>query len=172
MDGGIYAKAGRSQNVFTFGLPNRTRIRYHPRPRSTPIATTKSKPAVRTPKEHTRKLAVLIAQLMADTKCSAVRVLDCGSVSPVCDYLIIANGTSPRQMRSVADEIEELAEQNDYKPRAGGKSASETWIALDLYDIVVHLFTPDARVFYDLDNLWGDAKDVEWKPAAGAKSKD
>jgi len=109
------------------------------------------------------ELSIKIAQLMSDTKCSAVRVLDCGDVSPVCDFLIIANGTSPRQMRSVVDQIDDLAEENGYKPRSGGRASSETWIALDLYDIIIHIFTPDARIFYDLDNLWGDAVDVEWK---------
>ena len=109
------------------------------------------------------ELSTKIAQLMSDTKCSAVRVLDCGDVSPVCDFLIIANGTSPRQMRSVVDQIDDLAEENGYKPRSGGRASSETWIALDLYDIIIHIFTPDARIFYDLDNLWGDAVDVEWK---------
>ena len=104
-----------------------------------------------------------IALLMADTKCSAVRVLDMHEVSPMCDFFVVANGTSPRQMRSVIDDIEDLAEGRGSKRLPNGRSTSETWIALDLGDIIVHVFTPDARIFYDIDNLWADAKDVDFK---------
>lgn len=99
---------------------------------------------------------------MADTKCSNVRVLDLHGISPVCDYFILGTGTSSRQMKSVAEEVGEYAEEHGL--RSFGKAVSgENWIAIDLVHAVVHLFSHDGRMYYDLDNLWGDAKDVQWK---------
>lgn len=99
---------------------------------------------------------------MADTKCTNVRVLDLRGISPVCDYFVIGTGTSTRQMKTVVDDVSEFAGENGL--RTYGKAGTgENWIAIDLVDVVVHVFSHEGRMFYDLDNLWGDAKDVEWK---------
>lgn len=116
--------------------------------------------------DETRKTVIEIAQLMADSNCTNVRVLDLRGLSPVSDYIILATGTSGRQMKSVADEAIELAEEHGM--RSFGVAASgEQWVALDLIDVVIHLFSHDGRMYYDLDNLWGDAKDVDWKARRG-----
>ncbi len=112
--------------------------------------------------ETTKNTVIEIARLMADTKCTNVRVLDLRGVSPMCDYFILGTGTSGRQMKSVADEVAEFASEHGL--RSFGQSTSgENWIAIDLVDAIIHLFSHDARMFYDLDNLWGDADDVDWK---------
>lgn len=99
---------------------------------------------------------------MADTKCTNVRVLDLRGLSPVCDYFVLATGTSGRQMKSATDDVVEYGAEHGLNSY-GQTGAGENWIALDLVDVVVHVFSHDARMYYDLDNLWGDAKDVEWK---------
>lgn len=99
---------------------------------------------------------------MADTKCTNVRVLDLHGISPVCDYFILATGTSVRQMKTVADEVAEYAEEHDLKS-FGKAGTGENWIAIDLVHAVVHVFSHDGRMYYDLDNLWADAKDIQWK---------
>jgi ribosome-associated protein len=97
-----------------------------------------------------------------------VAVLDVSGLSPVTDFLVLATGTSPRQMKSVCDQVEELAGPRDYKAlsRAGDEGGS--WIVMDFIDVVVHVFSQDARLFYDLDNLWGDARRVPWEELAPA----
>lgn len=77
--------------------------------------------------------------------------------------MILATGTSPRQMKSVADDLQELGESqhNDALSRVGDESGQ--WIVVDFVDVVAHVFSSEARNFYDLDNLWGDAKVVEWE---------
>ena len=89
-------------------------------------------------------------------------MLDVGGLSPVCDYFVIATGTSPRQMRSVADDIVELAEQQKFNPLSESGLDGATWVLVDCVDVIIHLFNEEARQYYDLDNLWGDAKKVEW----------
>ncbi len=101
-----------------------------------------------------------------NTRCHSVVVLDLAGVSPVTDFFVIATGTSPRQMRTVCDDLDELAEKLGFKGYHRSGYEGETWIAVDYIDVVVHVFSQDARVYYDLENLWGDAKRVEWQTAS------
>jgi ribosome-associated protein len=91
-------------------------------------------------------------------------ILDMAGVSPVTDFYVIATGTSARQMRTVCDEIDELAEKHRFPSLHRSGYEGETWIAVDYVDVVVHIFNQDARMYYDLENLWGDAKRIEWAP--------
>jgi len=119
-----------------------------------------------------RQFAIEVARLLANTRCSHVRLLDATGISPITDYMVLATGTSPRQMKSVADDLQELGEsqRNPALSRVGDESGQ--WIVVDFVDVVAHVFGAEARNFYDLDNLWGDAKIVEWEETVGAaKSK-
>jgi ribosome-associated protein len=94
-----------------------------------------------------------------------VVVLDVSGLSPVCDFFVIATGTSPRQMRTVADDVLEFAETQHFEPVNESGLEGETWLLVDCVDVIVHLFSEEGRQYYDLDNLWGDAKRVEWEAA-------
>jgi ribosome-associated protein len=110
-----------------------------------------------------RKLAIESARLAQQTRCHNVIILDMTGISPVTDFYVIATGTSARQMRTVCDDLDELAEKMNFKSYHRSGYEGETWIAVDYVDVVVHIFSQDARLYYDLENLWGDAKRVEWK---------
>lgn len=99
---------------------------------------------------------------MADTKCVNVRILDVSGISPVCDFLVLGTGTSTRQMKTVAGDVADWGKENGHRSY-GAAGTGENWIALDLVHIVVHVFSQEGRMYYDLDNLWGDAVDVPWK---------
>src|SRR5688572_33445968 len=113
--------------------------------------------------EAARQFAVESARLAANTRCHNVVVLDVSGISPVTDFLVLATGTSPRQMKTVCDEVEEMADGHNERPlsRVGDDSAS--WTCIDFVDVVVHVFSQDARGYYDLDGMWGDATKVEWR---------
>lgn len=96
-------------------------------------------------------------------------VLDVSGLSPVTDFFVLATGTSARQMRTVADEVGELGEKQNFAPHTISGYEGESWILIDCIDVLIHVFNPDARQYYDLDNLWGDAKRVEWQEAEGAR---
>ncbi|HQY88700.1 MAG TPA: ribosome silencing factor [Tepidisphaeraceae bacterium] len=113
--------------------------------------------------EQSIALAKEISQLLADTRCGAVRLLDLRGLSPICDFLVVANGTSARQMRSAADDVVDLAEARQTTILRNGGASGDNWIAVDLFDIVIHIFAPEARQFYDLDGMWADAPEIEWK---------
>jgi ribosome-associated protein len=126
----------------------------------------KNTPANATPSSMTgRDLAIALARVAADTRCTNVVVLDVSHVSPVTDYFIIGTGSSPRQMRTVADDCAEAAGQHGYDKLSMAGQEGNSWICIDFVDAVLHIFSDEARQFYDLDNLWADARPVEWKPA-------
>ena len=113
--------------------------------------------------ESSRRLAVDAGRLAAATHCTNVVILDVRGLCPITDFLVIANGTSPRQMRSVAEEIMEMAEQRGDRALSSNGLDGGSWIIADFIDVVLHIFSPEARLYYDLDNLWGDARRVGWE---------
>lgn len=110
-----------------------------------------------------RRFAIEVARLMAHTRCHQVAVLDVSGISPVTDFMVLATGTSPRQMKTVADQADELGEARDFKALSRTGDTGGNWIVMDFVDVVAHVFSQDARGYYDLDNLWGDARRVEWE---------
>ena len=82
-------------------------------------------------------------------------------VANFCDYFVICSGTSDRQVRAIANGVEEgLHEQGISIPKKQGSKEAQ-WIILDLGDIIVHVFQEQAREFYSLEHLWQDAKKIE-----------
>ena len=102
--------------------------------------------------------------MAAENRCRDVIVLDIARASPVADYFVIATGTSSRQMRTVLAKMEDfLREHTDHPPLGKEGMNSDRWALLDLVDVVVHVVAPDARSFYDLEMLWGDAPRIDWQ---------
>lgn len=116
-----------------------------------------------TTNEAARTLAIECARLVRDDKCEEVQLLDVRGLSQVTDYLIIASGTSERQMRSVLQHVDELGGKHGYSSYRSHSDDRSTWLLLDFVDVVVHLFEPNTRAHYDLETLWGDAPRVEWE---------
>ena len=129
------------------------------------ITSTTSVSQVADRAQASRQFAIDTARLAANTRCHNVVVLDVRGLSPVTDYYVIATGTSARQMRTVMEDLEELGVARGYAPISRSGYEGETWLLCDMVDVVVHVFNQDARMFYDLDNLWGDAHRIDWKPA-------
>lgn len=110
-----------------------------------------------------REFAIEAARLAAERHCEDVRLLDVKGISQVCDYVLIATGTSDRQMKSVADELADLALGHDQRLFRTDSDRAVTWIVVDFVGLVAHLFEPGRRDFYDLETLWSDAEVVPWK---------
>lgn len=112
-----------------------------------------------------RTFATHAARLLADSRCDDVRVLDVRSLSQVTDFFVIASGTSDRQIRSVGGDVEQLAALEGYRALGVQGRESAQWVVVDFVDVVVHLFAPESRAYYDLESLWGDAAKVDWQSA-------
>jgi len=117
--------------------------------------------------ESTRQFAIDIARTLADSKCSDVILLDVRGRSQVTDYVIIGSGTSQRQMRAAAQDIEDVGKARGQHPFRTNADQSSTWIVVDFVEIVAHLFEPDQRLYYDLELLHADGKCIEWRRPEG-----
>ena len=106
------------------------------------------------------------ARIAEDYRSRDVVVLDLTSITPIVDYLVVATGTSGRQIRAVADEISRVfKEDGDVRLGIEGYDNESSWTLIDFGDVVIHLQDADARTFYDLDHLWADAPRVDWQSA-------
>ncbi len=88
---------------------------------------------------------------------------------PVCtytDFFVICTGRNPRQAKAIFDQVHERLKRDDrYLPRSVEGQTEATWIVADYLDVVLHVFTPEARSFYRLEELWGDVPAVEVEAA-------
>lgn len=107
--------------------------------------------------------AIECARLIRDDKCEGVVLLDVRHVSSVTDYIVVASGTSDRQMRSVLKHLDELGEEKGFPSMRRDSDDRATWLLIDFVDVVCHLFEPNTRSHYDIEMLWGDAPRVEWE---------
>ncbi|QDU97205.1 Ribosomal silencing factor RsfS [Lignipirellula cremea] len=108
------------------------------------------------------KLALAAARVAAENRAEDVRVLDMRGQTPQFDYFVIATGFSRRQLHAISEDIDHKLEDDmgDKRRNIAGYDESR-WIVLDYGDVVVHLFEPDMRAFYSLENLWAEAKPVD-----------
>jgi len=103
------------------------------------------------------ELAERIAALAADRKAIDVRVLDVREVVSYTDWFVICSGNTERQARAIRDAVYQgLKDDHGLLPRRAEGEREARWILLDYLDCVVHIFTPDAREYYRLEQLWGE----------------
>ena len=107
--------------------------------------------------------ACLCARTAQENKARDVVVLDMRGITPLYDYFILATGSSRRQIHTLAEEIDAaLRAEGDARMGIEGYQASK-WVVQDYGDILVHVFDPDTREYYKLEELWADAQRVDWE---------
>jgi ribosome-associated protein len=108
------------------------------------------------------ELALAAARTAAENRGRDLVVLDLRELTAVFDYFVIATGTSRRQLHAISEEIDRVLQEELGDRRLGIEGYSESrWIVLDYGNVVVHLFDDEARGYYDLENLWAEAKRVD-----------
>lgn len=104
------------------------------------------------------KIAV---KALEDKKGEDIRVIDIQGVSILADYFIIASGANSSQVQAMSDNIEADLGKAGYVCRHVEGYKTANWILLDFNDIIVHVFSKEDRLFYDLERIWRDGKQVE-----------
>jgi len=101
---------------------------------------------------------------MEDVKAQKISVLNLQDLdNAVCDYFVIAQGTSNTQVKAITDSVEETVRKNlSDKPWHVEGTDNGEWILMDYVSVAVHVFLPASREFYDLEGLWGDAKITQY----------
>ena len=117
-------------------------------------------------KMDSKTLAIEIAKILDKKKAQDVRVLKVESLTVLTDYFVIASGTSTTQVAALADEVDFELSQKGIKPYNTEGFDSKNWVLLDYSNVIVHVFVPNTRTYYDLEHLWADAKELpaeEWE---------
>ena len=105
-------------------------------------------------------LARRIVDLLADRQAEDILLLDIGKVTVFADYFVIASAPTVRKMQALCDAIDSELAKDGIKAHGREGAPASGWILLDLGDVVVHIFGPDERHFYDLEGLWQQATPV------------
>ncbi len=98
-----------------------------------------------------------IADVAIDKKASDVTLLDIGKVTTMADYFLIATGTSDRQINAIADAVQDRMKELGVRRISREGQPSDGWVLIDYGQIVVHVFGPEQRAYYDLEQRWSDA---------------
>lgn len=103
----------------------------------------------------------VIIDALQDKKAEDIRVIDISNVSVIADYFVIASGSNTNQIQAMVDNVEEEMFKAGFDdPKVEGYNTA-SWILLDYKDVIVHVFSEDDRVFYNIERIWRDGKEVD-----------
>ena len=114
---------------------------------------------------ESKLLAQTCARLADNKKAENITLLDLRELSSVADYFVIATGSNEPHLRAIVVEItEKLRLDHDVRPFSTEGARVTPWVVLDFIDVIVHVMNEEFRELYDLENLWGDGKKIDFDP--------
>ncbi|WP_337781740.1 ribosome silencing factor [Ruminococcus sp.] len=105
--------------------------------------------------------SILTAKAISSKKGLNIKLIEIGDISSLADYMVIATGTSSTHVKAIADEVEYQLDEAGISVSHIEGYRSNSWILLDYVDVIVHIFSDEAREFYDLERLWQDGKEID-----------
>ena len=105
--------------------------------------------------------SILTAKAIRNKKGLNIKLIEIGDISSLADYMVIATGTSSTHVKAIADEVEYQLDEAGISVSHIEGYRSNSWILLDYVDVIVHIFSDEAREFYDLERLWQDGKEID-----------
>lgn len=112
---------------------------------------------------NTAELCKIAVEALEDRKAEDVKVIDIREISPIADYFIIANGTNQNQIQAMRDAADEALYKAGLTVKRVEGNQNSTWILMDYGDIIIHIFSKEDRLFYDLERVWRDGKEIDVK---------
>jgi ribosome-associated protein len=108
-----------------------------------------------------KELAKLVVAALEDKKAEDIKIIDISKVSVLADYFIIANGNNRNQVQAIANNVDEACGRAGYPLKQMEGYDSANWILMDFSDVIVHVFSKEDRLFYDLERIWRDGIFIE-----------
>ena len=108
-----------------------------------------------------KKYAKIAYDALADRKGENIKIIDISEVSPIADYFIIADGANQNQLQAMCDAVDEELYKAGCELKQTEGNRNSTWILMDYGDIIVHVFSKEDRLFYDLERIWKDGVEVD-----------
>ena len=110
---------------------------------------------------ESREMAKIIIGAMEEKKAEDIRVLDIAEISSLGDYFLIASGNNVNQVQAICDEIDMRLGRQGIAPKQIEGYMNANWILMDYGDVIVHVFDKENRLFYDLERIWKDGRNVD-----------
>ncbi|GAA6393301.1 ribosome silencing factor [Clostridiales bacterium] len=107
------------------------------------------------------EMAIALAKALDGKKGQDIKVLKTEELTTLADYFVLCTATSSTQVKAMSDACEETMEKNGEPVHHIEGHRGGTWLLMDFSSVVVHVFTDEARKFYDLERLWGDAQEID-----------
>ena len=111
--------------------------------------------------ENTLEKVKLAVAALEDKKATDIKILDISEVSVIADYFIIATGANEPQIKAMVDSVDEAFSKRGIEPRSTEGYKNANWVLMDYGDIIIHIFDEENRLFYDLERIWRDGKEIE-----------
>lgn len=111
--------------------------------------------------EDSKKMAGLAIDALEDKKAEDIKIIDISEVSVLADYFIIAGGTNKSQIQAMIDNVDEKLYREGYTRKQIEGYETANWVLADYQDVIVHVFDKENRLFYDLERIWRDGKEID-----------
>ena len=106
------------------------------------------------------EIAGIAAKALEDKKAKDVKILKTSEQTVLADYFVICNGTSPTHLTALLNEVDKQVSEAGEAPLRREGLRSDIWVLMDFGSVIVHVFTEEARKFYNLERLWSDSEEV------------
>lgn len=110
--------------------------------------------------ENAKRMAKIAYNALTEKKGEDVKVIEITEISSFADYFIIADGNNPTQVNALVDNVEEQLGKAGFSPKRIEGIGNSNWVLMDYGDVIVHVFSKEDRLFYDLERLWRDGKEL------------
>ncbi len=110
-------------------------------------------------KDDAEQILDVIVKTLDDGKAQDVVVMDLQGKTSIANYMVIASGSSNRQVASLADNIQLKLKEAGFKSTAEGKEKAD-WVLIDAFDVIVHIFRPEVREFYSIEKMWSSVAQI------------
>ena len=118
-----------------------------------------------------RQLLALVCKGLDDKKAVDLKVIDVSSLSSITDYIVVAGGLAETHLRALRIEVERVLDEQGAKIAGMDRNQQSGWLVVDAYQIMVHLFTAEARAKYALEQLWRDGREISVASLLGQPEK-
>ncbi len=111
--------------------------------------------------KQSKEMAKLAYQALSEKKAEDIRIIDISEISVIADYFIIASGSNANQLQAMQDSVDEQLYKAGYHAKQIEGNQRSSWILMDYSDIIINIFSKEDRLFYDLERIWRDGKDID-----------
>ena len=110
---------------------------------------------------NSKEIAKKAFLYLDEKKAIDIKIIDISKISVIADYFIICGGSNSRQVKALAENVEEKLGKAGVIPKSTEGYQNANWILLDYQDVIIHIFNPEERLFYDLERIWSDGSFVQ-----------